>query len=264
MKNAEIKDIVKESYGRVALHGKEGSCCGGSSFDYAKSIGYSQEELENITGGENLSLGCGNPTSLADLKEGETVIDLGSGTGFDCIIAASKVGKKGKIIGIDMTPEMIERARQNVAKSGLKNIEFFLSEIETLPVESSTVDVIISNCVINLSADKQKAYDEAYRVLKEGGRIAISDMALTKDLPAEIRDNIRAYTGCVAGAVLVDEYKKIVEASGFRDVRITIKASAGCMINQTKDPFGKAILESIKDDKSFLDDVVSIYVEAKK
>lgn len=221
---------IKETYGKIAK-GEQKSCgcecgfCGTDSGDFAKSIGYSEEDLKAIPDESNLGLSCGNPTALANLKEGETVLDLGSGAGFDCFLAASKVGSSGRVIGVDMTPEMIEKAKENAKKYGMKNVEFRLGEIEKLPVESNSVDVVISNCVINLSSDKPKTFKETYRVLKNDGRISISDIALKRELPKDIKESVGAYVGCIAGALLIDQYKSIVEGAGFKDVTVTAKAS---------------------------------------
>ena len=267
MESKKIKKIVKEAYGKIARQqtgcGCASSACGTDTGQFAKSIGYTEEELKNIPSEANLGLSCGNPTALAGLKEGEVVLDLGSGAGFDCFLAASKVGRSGKVIGVDMTAEMIEKARANAKKNAIENVEFKLGEIENLPLAGSSVDVIISNCVINLSADKLKTCQEAYRVLKPGGRIAISDMALTQELPQKVRWNIEAYTGCVAGAMLVDEYKKIVEAAGLKEVKITIKDASNCIGPDTKDPLGKVILDSLGESEP-LKGIVSIYVEGRK
>jgi ubiquinone/menaquinone biosynthesis C-methylase UbiE len=211
-----------------------------------------------------LALSCGNPTALAGLKEGEVVLDLGSGAGFDCFLAATRVGPKGKVIGVDMTPEMVEKARENAKKNKIENVEFRLGEIENLPMADNSVDVVISNCVINLSAEKPKVFREVYRVLKRGGRIAISDIALLKQLPKKIQDSIEAYVGCVGGAILVDEYKRIVEASGLKEVKITIMESSACIDPNTKDPIGRAILDGLGEGESLKGYVVSIYVEGHK
>jgi arsenite methyltransferase len=192
------------------------------------------------------------------------VLDLGSGAGFDCFVAASKVAPDGKVIGVDMTPEMVEKAKENARKSGVENVEFRLGEIEDLPVEDNLVDVVISNCVINLSADKPRVLQEAYRVLKPRGRIAISDIALLKELLRRIQESIKAYVGCVGGAILIDEYKEIVEASGLKDVGISIKGSSACIDPNTKDPLGKAILDSLEEYESLEGYVVSVYVEGFK
>jgi len=197
-------------------------CCGSVDLaeDISKKIGYSDEELKTVPEGSNLGLGCGNPVALASLREGEIVLDLGSGAGFDCFLAASKVGEKGKVIGVDMTPEMIKKARENARKGGYKNVEFRLGEIENLPVSDNSVDVVISNCVINLSPDKDKTFKEAFRVLKPGGRMMISDIVLLKELPKSIKENIDAYIGCISGAILKDEYLEKIKMVGFEDVKI--------------------------------------------
>ena len=228
MKDTEIKKSVREGYAKIAKEG--GSCCnkGSSSCcnntqsarDISKSIGYSEEDINNAPDEANLGLGCGNPLALASLKEGETVLDLGSGAGFDCFLAANKVGEKGRVIGVDMTPEMLEKARENARKNNYTNVEFRLGEIESLPVADNFVDIIISNCVINLSPDKNRVFREAYRVLKPGGRLMVSDIVLTKELPDFIRSSVQAYIGCISGAMLEEEYLGAIEAAGFKDVRV--------------------------------------------
>jgi SAM-dependent methyltransferase len=266
MDKKKTQKVVREAYGKIA-QGQEGcgcGTCGPDTKEFAKSIGYSEEELKAIPDEANLALSCGNPTALASLKEGEVVLDLGSGAGFDCFLAATKVGPKGKVIGVDMTPEMIEKARNNAKKNGFENIEFRLGEIENLPVGDNSVDVVISNCVINLSADKQRVFREVYRVLKPGGRIAISDIALLKSLPKRIQESSEAYVGCVGGAVIIDKYKRIVEASGLKDVRITVKGSSACIDPDTKDPLGRAILDGLGEDESLEGYVVSVYVDGHK
>jgi SAM-dependent methyltransferase len=266
MSGKKVHKIVRDAYGKIAKGNKDCGCgtCGPTAKDFAKSIGYSEQELKNIPAEANLGLSCGNPTALANLKQGETVLDLGSGAGFDCFLAASKVGPAGKVIGVDMTPEMIEKARDNAEKDGVKNVEFRLGEIENLPVADGSVDVVISNCVINLSADKSRVLREIYRVLKQGGRIAISDIALKKELPKTIQDNISAYVGCVAGAMIIDEYKKIVEAAGLKDVKITIKGTSSCIAPDTKDPIARAALDALGENESLDDYVVSVYIEGHK
>lgn len=258
--------IVREAYGKIAQRQEGCGCgtCGPDAKEFAKSIGYSEKELAAIPDEANLALSCGNPTSLASLNESEVVLDLGSGAGFDCFLAATKVGPKGKVIGVDMTPEMIEKARNNAKKSGVENVEFRLGEIENLPVRGNSVDVVISNCVINLSADKPRVFQEVYRVLKPGGRIAISDIALLKELPEKIRESMEAYVGCIGGAILIDEYKRIVEASMLKDVSLTIKGSSACIGADTKDLIGRAILDGLGDNKSLEGYVVSVYVEGYK
>lgn len=227
MKEREkIKEMVKRGYGRIAQEGT--SCCAPSSFccgsdlpqEISKKIGYSDEDLSQIPQEANLGLGCGNPVALACLKEGEVVLDLGSGTGMDCFLAAHKVGPKGRVIGVDMTPEMVAKARKIAEKEGYKNVEFRLGEIENLPVADNSVDVIISNCVINLSPDKKRVFEEVYRVLKPGGRFMISDLVLLKTLPDFIKESVEAYIGCLSGAVLKNEYINLIKQAGFNDIRI--------------------------------------------
>jgi arsenite methyltransferase len=199
MDKAKTQEVVREAYGKIARNQQSRGPCELDTIEFAKSIGYSAEELKAIPAQANLALSCGNPTALANLKKGEVVLDLGSGAGFDCFVAASKVAPDGKVIGVDMTPEMVEKAKENARKSGVENVEFRLGEIEDLPVEDNLVDVVISNCVINLSADKPRVLQEAYRVLKPRGRIAISDIALLKELLRRIQESIKAYVGCVGG-----------------------------------------------------------------
>ncbi|MDD5686596.1 MAG: arsenite methyltransferase [Elusimicrobia bacterium] len=227
MKSKEIKKAVREGYAKVAKQSSsccssECSCCGSAvnAESISKRIGYTEEELISVPEGANLGLGCGNPTSLASLKEGETVVDLGSGPGFDCFLAAQKVGKKGKVIGIDMTPEMIKKAKENAKKGNYQNVDFRLGEIENLPVDDISVDIIMSNCVINLSPDKDKVFKEAFRVLKPGGRIMVSDIVLLKELPELVKESVEAHIGCLAGAMLKPDYINTIESVGFQKVKI--------------------------------------------
>jgi ubiquinone/menaquinone biosynthesis C-methylase UbiE len=229
-----IRKVVRENYGSIASNdqaiGSETGCgCGCGSevanetetgSNLSKIIGYSDEDLENIPDEANLGLGCGNPVALAALKEGDTYLDLGSGAGIDCFFAAKRVGKTGKVIGVDMTPQMIDKARENLKKSEFDNVEFRLGEIEHLPVPDNTVDVITSNCVINLSPDKKAVFQEAYRVLKPGGRLMISDIVLEKSLPENMMRSIEMYVGCISGAMLKDEYLRLVKEAGFDKVEI--------------------------------------------
>lgn len=226
MKTEDIRKYVRDRYAGIAKQG--GSCCGPSeccgTADPAEEasgrIGYSEEEMNAVPQGANLGLGCGNPTALASLRAGETVLDLGSGAGFDCFLAAERVGQSGKVIGVDMTPEMIEKARGNARKGGYDNVEFRLGEIEHLPAANDSVDIVISNCVINLSPAKDKAFAEACRVLKPGGRAMISDIVLTGDLPESVAQSLAAYAGCIAGAIRKEEYLRLMEAAGFQDVQV--------------------------------------------
>lgn len=211
-----------------------------------------------------MALSCGNPIALASLKKGEVVLDLGSGAGFDCFLAANNVGPNGEVIGVDMTLEMVKKSRDIAKKNSVQNVEFRLGEIENLPIEDSFVDVVISNCVINLSADKQGVLKEIYRVLKPNGRIAISDIALLKEFPKEIKQSIEAYVGCVGGAILVDVYKKIVEDSGLKDVKVSVKGFASFINLNTKGAIGRAILDGLAEGESLEDYVISVYVEGHK
>jgi ubiquinone/menaquinone biosynthesis C-methylase UbiE len=226
MKEKEIKKIVREGYAEIAKKKKSGcapvsSCCGGSQAEQiSKSIGYTDEEMKAVPEGANLGLGCGNPTALASLQKGDVVLDLGSGAGFDCFLAANKIGKTGMVIGVDMTPEMLERARENAEQHGYRNVEFRLGEIEHLPVADHTVDVVISNCVINLSPDKKRVFQEMFRVLKPNGRFMVSDIVLLKELPGYIRNSVSAYVGCISGAILKDKYIEAIKEAGFQKVRI--------------------------------------------
>ncbi len=227
MDKKDIKQAVKDRYGNIAK--TDGGCCSGTtscgcgpeSFtDVSKMVGYTDKDINAVPEGANLGLGCGNPVALASLKEGETVLDLGSGAGFDCFLAANKVGKKGRVIGVDMTPEMIKKARANAAKGGYANVEFRQGEIEKLPVENDSIDIIISNCVINLSTEKDKVFGEAFRVLKPGGRLMVSDIVLLAPLPEYIKNNIIAYVGCLAGADLKDDYLASIRKAGFEDISV--------------------------------------------
>jgi len=227
----KIKKIVRDGYAK-ALSQKSSccfssSCCGGvtQAEDISKKVGYSDSELNSVPEGANLGFGCGNPVALALLKEGDVVLDLGSGAGFDAFLAAQRVGKTGLVIGVDMTPEMVAKAKENAKKSNYANVEFRLGEIEKLPVEENLIDVIISNCVINLSPEKEKVFKEAYRVLKAGGRLMVSDLVLAKDLPKEIKDSVEAYVGCLAGAIKKDEYLKLIKIAGFKDVLVISESS---------------------------------------
>ena len=197
------------------------SCCSAPTNEQvSKIIGYSESEMNSVPEGANLGLGCGNPTALASLKEGERVLDLGSGAGFDCFLAAKKVGKQGKVIGVDMTPEMLDKARANAKKGKYTNVEFRLGEIENLPVADNSVDVIISNCVINLAPNKKRVFEEAYRVLGPNGRLMVSDIVLLKELPESIQNNVEAYAGCISGAELKIKYLELMREAGFQEVKV--------------------------------------------
>jgi arsenite methyltransferase len=227
----EIRREVRQRYAGLAKGGccssglsKQPSCCGTLQDPIEKRIvdlGYSKEEMAHVPQGANMGLGCGNPTAMASLKPGETVLDLGSGGGIDCFLAASAVGEPGKVIGVDMTPEMVSRARENAEKAGLKNVEFRLGEIEHLPAEDKSVDAIISNCVINLSPEKDKVFREAFRVLKPGGRLAVSDIVATSPLPEEARKDLSLISACIGGAEGVESIKRMLEETGFKEVKVT-------------------------------------------
>jgi len=230
MKTEDIRKYVRDRYAGIAKQG--GSCCGPSACcgapeaaeEASGRIGYTEEEMNSAPRESNLGLGCGNPTALSSLRAGETVLDLGSGAGFDCFLAAGKVGHGGKVIGVDMTPEMIQKARENARKGNHENVEFRLGEIEHLPAADDSVDIVISNCVINLSPAKEQVFAEAYRVLKPGGRAMISDIVLSGDLPEAVAGSLAAYAGCVAGAIREEEYLRLMEAAGFRDVHVVQKS----------------------------------------
>ena len=229
MKKESIKKLVRERYGIIAAQNSS-SCCPGSSCcgsaapeKISRNIGYTKNHLKRIPKEANLGLGCGNPVAFATLKKGETVLDLGSGAGIDCFLAADRVGEKGKVIGVDMTPEMIDRAMKNVLKSKYRNIKFLLGEIENLPVADNSIDAVISNCVINLVPDKVKAFKEIFRVLKPGGRLLISDIVLRKELPGPIKQSIEAYVGCVSGALLKTKYLDVISEAGFKKVKVLNK-----------------------------------------
>jgi arsenite methyltransferase len=224
----DLRTIVRGTYGKIAGKaccepGENPSCCGGSIGSPSDMLGYSSAELESVPEGANLGLGCGNPVAIASLKPGETVLDLGSGAGFDCFLAARAVGPNGRVIGVDMTPEMLTKARTNAAQANYAHVEFRLGEIEHLPVADNFVDIIISNCVINLSPDKPSVLRDAFRVLKPGGRLAISDIVATKPLPAEIRDDASLLCGCMSGATPIDEFRELLARAGFAEIEIVEK-----------------------------------------
>jgi SAM-dependent methyltransferase len=229
----ETRTAVRKRYAQTAQGGAgccaptASSCCGGtiSAADLAKTIGYSDDELTVVPSGANLGLGCGNPQAIAAIRPGETVLDLGSGAGFDCFLAARQVGETGHVIGVDMTSEMLAKARENALSGGWQNVEFRLGEIEHLPVADQSVDVIISNCVINLSPEKPQVFREAFRVLKPGGRLAVSDMVTSVALPPEVQKDLALYTGCIAGAASIGELEAMLAAAGFSEIRITPKDS---------------------------------------
>jgi len=231
----QIKRQVQEDYGKVATGCcNTSACCGGPTIkltDLSNQLGYSQQELASVVTGANLGLGCGNPQAIAQLQPGETVLDLGSGGGFDCFLAATKVGKNGKVIGVDMTAEMIFKARENAKKQACENVEFRLGEIENLPVADNSVDVIISNCVINLSPNKTRVWQEAYRVLKSQGRLAISDVVLLQELPDNLKEEFAYYSACISGASYVNDLRQQLCQAGFSNIEIKPKEESKEFIN---------------------------------
>ncbi len=255
----DLRDTVRRFYAERAVTGA--SCCSGANDDlerFTALLGYSEEERQAAPEGANLGLGCGNPTAIDRIAEGATVLDLGSGGGFDCFLAARKVGPGGRVIGVDMTPEMIERARRNAREAGLPNVEFRLGEIESLPVADASVDVVISNCVVNLSPDKQRVFAEAFRVLKPGGKLMVSDIVLTGDLPEAVRKDAAAYAACIGGAIRKEIYLGMIEGAGFAKME-----AAGVM------DYAGALMESgwAPDEGAGFDGplpVVSLHVSAVK
>jgi len=240
-RDEELKKAVRQGYGQIARQQEPCSCCGpspccggpGVAEEISRKIGYGEEEMASVPDGANLGLGCGNPVALAFLRAGETVLDLGSGAGFDCFLAAKRVGKDGRVIGVDMTPEMVARARENAEKGGYRNVEFRLGEIEHLPVERESVDVVISNCVINLVPDKGKAFAEAFRVLRPGGRLMVSDIVLVGELPERVQRSVGAYVGCLSGAVSRESYLGAIRDAGFADILVHEETEfpLDCMVN---------------------------------
>ena len=276
----KIRQAVRENYGNIAKSvsmvpgiGAATPCCGPTQSKTATDpqesccgpqqvsndqlnalMGYTQQDLASVPEGANMGLGCGNPVALASLKPGETVVDLGAGGGFDCFLAAKQVGDSGKVIGVDMTPDMLTTARMNAEKIGSKNVEFRLGEIEHLPVADNSVDIIMSNCVINLSPDKLKVYRDAYRVLKPGGRLAIADIVTTAPLPEKIRENMALVTACVGGAATIEDTKAMLQEAGYVEIKVEPKDRSRELI-QAWDPQ--------KSDNA-ADYVVSAYIEAVK
>jgi SAM-dependent methyltransferase len=273
-RNEATRNTVREKYGNIAA-GPEGeccasqtSCCGPSDPDeLAKGVGYSDEELADLPEGANMGLSCGNPTALASLQEGEVVLDLGAGGGFDVFIAARKVGDAGHAIGVDMTPEMVTKARENARsfqeKTGLENVEFRLGEIEHLPVADNNVDVIISNCVINLSPEKPQVWREIARVLTPGGRVAVSDIALTQTLPEALRESVDALVGCVAGAALVEDTRRMAEAAGLTDIRLEEDPAAVEAMGQNNEALYQEVISDLSTDKQLADYIVSLKINAR-
>lgn len=252
----EQRRAVRQRYARIATD--ESSCCESSDCgtddreELNSQLGYSEEDESAVAAGANLGLGCGNPNAIAALEAGETVLDLGSGAGFDCFLAAQEVGDSGRVIGVDMTPEMIEKARENVTKNDATNVEFRLGEIEHLPVADGRVDAIISNCVVNLSPDKQQVFHEAHRVLRPGGRLAISDVVLTAQLPTDVHADPESVASCVAGASRIPEIETMLSNAGFEQVRIEPKAES------------EEFIREWDDERDVSDYVVSATIEARK
>jgi arsenite methyltransferase len=282
MKKEEVTRQVRTRYANVAKQSTCGCsgktalpqsslCCGTpntvTAGDISKNIGYTDADVNSVPEGANLGLGCGNPIALASLKEGEVVLDLGSGAGFDCFLAAPRVGPKGKVIGVDMTPEMLDKARENARKGNYKNVEFRLGEIENLPVADNSVDVIISNCVINLSQDKTRVFQEAYRALKPGGRVMVSDIVLLADLPESILSSIEAYVGCIAGASKKSDYLDSIQAAGFKDVKV-VDETVFPIDSMANDPTVRAIIKEADitpiQIKKIANSVVSVKVSGVK
>ena len=284
--DSSLQDIVREGYARIAEAGGwqpggetagetsccgAGGCCGPATFSaqsLAERIGYTADDLSEIPDTANLGLSCGNPGAIAALKPGEVVIDLGSGGGFDCFIAGRRVGAEGGVIGIDMTAEMLRRARTGLADyhrlTGLDNVEFRLGEIEHLPAADASVDVVISNCVLNLSPDKPQVWRDIARVLKPGGRVAISDLALVKPLPQDITAMVEALVGCVAGAVLVSEIQSMAEAAGLVDIKLTPKPQYIEAMTSWEDPLYRQIIEKLPAGAKASDYITSLDIHARK
>lgn len=274
MEDKSIREAVKERFGTTAR--QAGSCCSATKSYHldpdsiqavSKIAGYSDKDMKSVPDGANLGLGCGNPVALAALKEGDVVVDLGSGAGFDCFLAANIVGDTGRVIGVDMTPEMIEKARENAKKVNRRNVEFRLGEIENLPVESASVDVVISNCVVNLSTDKQKVFREVFRVLKPGGTLMVSDMVLLKDLPEFVHDSIDAYVVCIAGAMRKDDYVNAIKKAGFEEVTIVGESHFPAELIASQ-PVIKEVVDKMKISYDTLQDIgrsiVSMKISARK
>jgi len=270
----DVREIVREKYGQIAQTrgsccGPVSSCCGGGQTAeiLSSEIGYSKDELRSVPDDANLGLGCGNPTALASLREGEVVLDLGSGGGMDCFLAAQQVGPGGKVIGVDMTPDMVSLARKNAAKGNNKNVEFRLGEIENLPAADNSVDVVISNCVINLSPDKKRVFEETWRILKPGGRFMVSDIVLLKALPEAVKESVDALVGCVAGASLKEDYLEAITSAGFVDIHI-VDDTPFKMASDAVDPMVKSLVEglglSAEEVKDTARSVVSMKVEGWK
>ncbi|MCX6677737.1 MAG: arsenite methyltransferase [Methanothrix sp.] len=273
IKEKEIKRAVKEGYAQIAKQAtsyySSRSCYGCADIpeEISKRMGYSDEEISAAPPESNLGLGCGNPVALASLREGETVLDMGAGAGFDCFLASSRVGDSGKIIGVDITSEMVDKARANARKGGYANIDFRQGDLENMPVADSYVDVVISNCVINLVPNKKMVFKETFRVLKPGGRLAVSDVVLTRELPEFVKRSNKAYIGCLAGAIMKEEYLMIIRNVGFSEV-IVVAESSFPVESLLCETAGSAVIEmpriSAEQQKEVADSVLSIKVSAVK
>jgi len=269
-----IRETVRSGYAEIATRGATssgGGCCGAGacgSGAVATRVGYAADELAALPEGADMGLSCGNPTALASLAPGETVLDLGSGGGLDCFVAGPKVGPTGRVIGVDMTPEMLGKARRNLAtyreRTGFDNVEFRLGEIEHLPVADASVDVVISNCVLNLSPDKAQVWRDIARVLRPGGRVAVSDIALLKPLPAEVREMVEALVGCIAGAVTIDETERLMRAGGLSDIRLTPKPQYVAALGDMQDPLYRRIIEKLPAGAQPADYITSLDIAARK
>lgn len=276
MNNEQIQKNVKSGYADIVKRNTKKSflpnifqCCDPKEIatDIGKKIGYSEEELKNVPEDANLGIGCGNPTALASIKKGETILDLGSGAGFDCFLASRETGETGKVIGVDITPEMVAQAKKNAEKGNYKNVEFKVSEIENLPVESNSIDLIISNCVINLSNQKEQVFNEAFRVAKPNGRIMISDIILLNDLPDYVKNSVEGHIACLAGAVRKEDYINAITKAGFTEISIDKQAPfpIELMLN---DPIAEKIVRennlTEKEIKDIANSIASISISAKK
>lgn len=268
----QVRETVRAGYAAIAT-GQSVGCCGGSCNTHdparlAQAIGYAAEDLANLPEGANMGLSCGNPVAIAALREGQTVLDLGSGGGFDVFQAGEMVKGGGRVIGVDMTPEMLAKARKNIdfyqKRTGLSNVEFRLGEIEHLPVPDACVDVVLSNCVINLSPDKPQVWREVFRVLKPGGKVSVSDLALLKPLPDDIREMAAALVGCVAGAVLVSETRTMLDEVGFSSIELTPKPDYVRNMQNWNDPLYRQIAEALPKGEEMADYIVSLSIEARK
>ena len=270
---ALVRDTVREGYAAIAT-GRSACCCGGGSCGtndptrLAEAIGYTAQSLASLPDGANMGLSCGNPVAIAALKEGQTVLDLGSGGGFDVFQAGQIVKAAGRVIGVDMTPEMLATARKNIdfyqQNTGLDNVEFRLGEIEHLPVADNCIDVVLSNCVINLSPDKPQVWREVFRVLKPGGKVSVSDLALLQPLPENIREMAAALVGCVAGAALVEDTRAMLEAAGFAAIVLTPKPEYVRSMQNWNDPLYRQIAEALPKSEQLADYIVSLSIEATK